>query len=300
MILVDLNQVMISNLMVQIGGQKNVELDEGLFRHMILNSLRAARKKFNGSYGELVICCDDKNFWRRKRFPHYKANRKKYREQSDIDWSAIFNVLNKVREEINTYFPYKVVRIETAEADDIIGTLCQASVNPRFFKQRYGVSLAHLKAEPVLILSGDKDFIQLHRFPNTKQYDPVHKKWVRHKDPTRFLIEHVAKGDRGDGVPNYISSDAVFVNGQRQKPLRAKYLSKLNGNIDQIENSIDNEEEKRGWIRNRMLIDLEYVPDDIQQAVLSEFNKPEKGRDKMFNYFVKHKLKHLMEDISEF
>jgi len=300
MILVDLNQVMISNLMVQIGGQKNVELDEGLFRHMILNSLRAARKKFNGSYGELVICCDDKNFWRRKRFQYYKANRKKYREQSDIDWSNVFTILNKVRNEIDTYLPYKVIKIDTAEADDVIGTLAHAIVNPMHFQVKYGVSLVHLKAEPVLILSGDKDFIQLHRFPNTKQYDPVHKKWVRHKDPTRYLIEHVAKGDRGDGVPNYISSDAVFVNGQRQKPLRAKYLSKLNGNIDQIEHSIDNEEEKRGWIRNRMLIDLEYIPDDIQQAVLSEFNKPEKGRDKMFNYFVKHKLKHLMEDISEF
>ena len=78
MILVDLNQVMISNLMVQLGGQKGVELEEDLFRHMILNSLRSVRKKFNGDYGELVICCDDKNFWRRQRFPYYKANRKKY------------------------------------------------------------------------------------------------------------------------------------------------------------------------------------------------------------------------------
>ena len=283
MILVDLNQVMISNLMVQIGGSKNVDLDENLFRHMILNSLRAARKKFNGSFGELVICCDDKNFWRRQRFEYYKANRKKYREQSDIDWSNVFNILNKVRDEIDTYFPYKVIRVSTAEADDIIATL---------------VKLNH--EEATLILSGDKDFIQLHKYPKVKQYDPVHKRWIKDKDPSRYLIEHIARGDRGDGIPNYISSDSCFVNGTRQKPLRAKYLSKLEGTVDQVENSFEDEEEKRGWIRNRMLIDLEYIPEDIQQQVVNKFDVPDKGRDKMFNYFIKFKLKHLMEDISEF
>ena len=283
MILVDLNQVMISNLMVQIGGNKNVDLDENLFRHMILNSLRAARKKFNGSFGELVICCDDKNFWRRQRFEYYKANRKKYREQSDIDWSNVFNILNKVRDEIDTFFPYKVIRVSTAEADDVIATL---------------VKLNH--DEATLILSGDKDFIQLHKYPKIKQYDPVHKRWIKDKDPSRYLIEHIARGDRGDGIPNYISSDTCFVNGTRQKPLRAKYLSKLEGTVDQVENSFEDEEEKRGWIRNRLLIDLEYIPEDIQQQVVDKYNVPDKGRDKMFNYFVKFKLKHLMEDISEF
>ena len=274
---------MISNLMVQIGGNRNVDLDENLFRHMILNSLRAARKKFNGSFGELVICCDDKNFWRRQRFEYYKANRKKYREQSDIDWSNVFNILNKVRDEIDTFFPYKVIRVSTAEADDVIATL---------------VKLNH--DEATLILSGDKDFIQLHKYPKIKQYDPVHKRWIKDKDPSRYLIEHIARGDRGDGIPNYISSDTCFVNGTRQKPLRAKYLSKLEGTVDQVENSFEDEEEKRGWIRNRMLIDLEYIPEDIQQQVVSKFDVPDKGRDKMFNYFVKFKLKHLMEDISEF
>ena len=283
MILVDLNQVMISNLMVQIGGSKNVDLDENLFRHMILNSLRAARKKFNGSFGELVICCDDKNFWRRQRFEYYKANRKKYREQSDIDWSNVFNILNKVRDEIDTFFPYKVIRVSTAEADDVIATL---------------VKLNH--DEATLILSGDKDFIQLHKYPKIKQYDPVHKRWIKDKDPSRYLIEHIARGDRGDGIPNYISSDTCFVNGTRQKPLRAKYLSKLEGTVDQVENSFEDEEEKLGWIRNRLLIDLEYIPEDIQQQVVDKYNVPDKGRDKMFNYFVKFKLKHLMEDISEF
>ena len=283
MILVDLNQVMISNLMVQIGGQKGVELEEDLFRHMILNSLRSVRKKFNGDYGELVICCDDKNFWRRQRFPYYKANRKKYREQSEVDWSNLFSILNKVRDEIKSYFPYKVIRVESAEADDIIATLIKTH-----------------ELEKILILSGDKDFIQLHSQKNVSQYDPVHKRWVKHKDPTRYLIEHIAKGDRGDGVPNMLSKDDVFVNGGRQKPMRTKYLDTLQGNVDEIENNINNEEDKRGWLRNRMLIDLMYIPSEIKSSVLEQYEEPTNGRDKMFNYFIKHKLKHLMEDISEF
>ena len=283
MILVDLNQVMISNLMVQIGGQKGVELEEDLFRHMILNSLRSVRKKFNGDYGELVICCDDKNFWRRQRFPYYKANRKKYREQSEVDWSNMFSILNKVRDEIKSYFPYKVIRVESAEADDIIATLIKTH-----------------ELEKILILSGDKDFIQLHSQKNVSQYDPVHKRWVKHKDPTRYLIEHIAKGDRGDGVPNMLSKDDVFVNGGRQKPMRTKYLDTLQGNVDEIENNINNEEDKRGWLRNRMLIDLMYIPSEIKSSLLAQYSEPANGRDKMFNYFIKHKLKHLMEDISEF
>lgn len=284
MILVDLNQVMISNLMIQVGGNKNVELDENLFRHMILNTLRSNRTKFNKNFGELVICCDDKNFWRKQAFPYYKANRKKYRDQSTIDWSTVFNTLNKVRDEIEEFFPYKVIRIETAEADDIIGTL---------------VKFNH--EEPLLILSGDKDFIQLHKYPKVKQYDPVHKRWLRDKNPKRYLIEHIAKGDRGDGIPNFISSDTCFVNGIRQKPLRAKYLDNLEGDdISLVQSSIEDEEIKRGWIRNRMLIDLEYIPKDIQEKVINKYDVPDKGREKMFNYFITHQLKHLMEDIGEF
>jgi len=270
--------------MIQVGGNKDVHLDENLFRHMILNSLRSNRTKFHDKYGELVICCDDKNFWRKQTFPYYKANRKKNREQSGINWSSVFNTLNKVRDEIETFFPYKVIRVETAEADDVIGTLVK-----------------HNHDEPLLILSGDKDFIQLHKYPKVRQYDPVHKRWLSDKNPKRYLIEHIAKGDRGDGIPNFISPDGCFVNVIRQKPLRAKYLDNLKGdNINDVQEAFEDEELKRGWIRNRLIIDLEYIPEGIEKQVLNKFDTPQKGRDKMFNYFITHKLKHLMEDISEF
>ena len=104
MILVDMNQVTISNLMVQIGSRKN-DVDADLVRHMVLNSIRAYRSRFSKDYGELVLCYDSKKYWRRDFFPNYKSNRKKDRENSGLDWTLIFDTLNNIRDEIREIFP---------------------------------------------------------------------------------------------------------------------------------------------------------------------------------------------------
>ena len=289
MILVDLNQVMISNLMASLHGHHNVEIQEDLIRHMVLNSLRTNRQKFHNEYGELVICCDDKNYWRKKLFPYYKANRKQYRNQSELDWSMIFGVLNQIREDLKTTFPYKVLQVDTAEADDIIATIVHHFGNP----------LRRENEDQILILSGDKDFIQLHVQGNVSQYDPVRKRWIKHDDPQQYLKEHIAKGDRGDGIPNILSKDDCFING-RQKPLRTKFLNKVTSqSFEEIENSDD--EYKTNWNRNRRLVDLSMVPEYIQCTVLDDFsNEENSSRAKLFNYFVQNKLKNLMEHIGDF
>ena len=290
MILVDLNQVMISNLMAQIHGRGDVDVDEGLLRHMILNTLRFNRVKFNEKYGELVICCDDTNNWRKKLFPYYKAHRKKNRDESDYDWPHIFNCLNNVRDELKEFFPYKVIQVDTAEADDVIGVLCH----------KYGKQLG--EGEPILILSGDKDFVQLQKFVNVDQYDPVRKRKINSKDPFDYLIEHIAKGDRGDGIPNCLSKDDVFVSGGRQKPMRATTLTKIKEAVLQAE--IDPDLWEHDWFdgfhRNRALIDLQFTPSEINEQVMDQFNSQNKDRGKLFNYFVKKKLNNLIENISEF
>ena len=289
MILVDMNQVMISNLMASLHGHHNVEIQEDLIRHMVLNSLRTNRQKFHNEYGELVICCDDKNYWRKKLFPYYKANRKQYRNQSELDWSMIFGVLNQIREDLKTTFPYKVLQVDTAEADDIIATIVHHFGNP----------LRRENEDQILILSGDKDFIQLHVYGNVSQYDPVRKRWIKHDDPQQYLKEHIAKGDRGDGIPNILSKDDCFING-RQKPLRTKFLNKVTSqSFEEIENSDD--EYKTNWNRNRRLVDLSMVPEYIQCTVLDDFsNEENSSRAKLFNYFVQNKLKNLMEHIGDF
>lgn len=288
MILVDLNQVMISNLMMHIGG-KNVPIDEQLVRHMVLNSLRLYRKKFCDKYGELVICCDDKNYWRRDIFPYYKAHRKKDREASGLDWHTIFEVLNGIRDDLKENFPYRVLQIDRAEADDIIATLCHT----------YGhLGLQNDSAEPILILSSDKDFVQLQKYANVEQYSPMQKKYVNCSNPARYIHEHILKGDRGDGVPNFLSPDDVFVTGKRQKPLAAKKIDTWNGMVPE---DFCNEEMLRGYKRNQQLVDLDYVPKRIQEMVIEMYDSYKlNSRDKMFNYFIQKKLKNLMEVLQEF
>jgi len=286
MILLDLNQVMISNLMMQLSNNKN-QLEESLVRHMVLNSIRLYKTKFK-EYGELVIACDDKNYWRKDIFPYYKAHRKADREKSDLDWSAIFESLNSIREELKEYFPYRVIQIDRAEADDIIGVLTK----------RFGTQLNNGSTERILILSGDKDFGQLQKYMNVDQYSPVMKKWIRVADPERFLKEHIMKGDRGDGIPNFLSSDACIINKERQKPLASKKIEVwVNENPEDFCSDIM----LRNWHRNNSLVNLDKIPEEIEQkinAAYDTYDIPE--RKGLLNYFIKNKLKLLIEHIGEY
>ena len=282
MIIVDLNQVMLSNLLMQLGNHTNAQLEENMVRHMILNSLRSYKTKFGSKYGEMVIACDNTNYWRKQVFPYYKANRKKNQEKSEMDWRSIFETMNKIREELKVYFPYRVIDIESAEADDIIATLVEEAPS----------------TEDILILSGDKDFIQLHTYQFVKQYDPVRKKWITHEDPDRYLLEHVLKGDSGDGIPNVLSSDNCFVVGDRQKPLTQKKIDALI-ELD-VQAKFDHPLFVNYW-RNRKLIDLHYIPKEIKEKIMESYQgQTGKGREKLMNYFIANKLKNLMESIGEF
>lgn len=279
MIILDYNQVALSNLMVS--GIKHSNVDESLLRHMILNSIRSNKVKFEQEFGELIIACDATSNWRKQFFPYYKANRKKNRQDSGLDWNEIFRVLNMVRDELAEFFPYPTVRVEHAEADDVIATICH----------EHGRELG---GEPILILSGDKDFQQLQKYANVKQFDPVRKRWIKCNHPDIFLREHIIKGDTGDGIPNILSSDDTFVANARQKPLRAKKIDEL------LSNGIPTELD-HNYHRNRMMIDLDRVPNTIRNETIEVLQQQcGKDRSKLFNYFIKHKLKNLTEVIAEF
>jgi 5'-3' exonuclease len=280
MILLDFSQVCLSGILAS----GNKDFGEDLVRHMVLNSIRNFKSRFS-NYGELVICCDDKNYWRKKVYPYYKANRKKTRESSSLDWNMIFNTLSMIKEEVKENFPYVVLQVESAEADDLIATMVD----------RYGNN-----GEKIMIVSGDKDFAQLQRYKNVSQYSPITKKMIKVDDPMEYLFEHVIRGDSGDGVPNIMSRDDVFVNGLRQKPLTKKKVAAM---IDEMKRGITpfDGEVKRNYLRNIQLIDLTRVPDDIRQEVIYKYtNYERKDRSLLLNYFIKNKLKNLMSDIQEF
>ena len=281
MILVDMNQVTISNLMIQM---KDEPLSEDLVRHMVLNSLRSYKTKFSKDFGDLVLCYDDKHCWRKDYFPYYKQNRKKARSQSSLDWNELFDILTKIQNELEENFPYKVLKIDGAEADDIIAILSnKISSTPNLY-------------EDVLIISGDKDFIQLHQKENIKQYSPTLKKYVVDENPEQYKFEHIIRGDKGDGVPNVLSQDTVFVEDLRQRPITKKKLTEWK------ENGIPEGEIKRNYQRNKTLIDFDSIPNELGELIYNMWvdKITQNDKSKILPYFMKHRLKELTEKLGDF
>ena len=279
MILLDFSQTVIGSYMGVARG--TTEVDENLLRHLVLSTIKIFRTKFHEEYGEMVICADSPRNWRREIFPQYKANRKSKREDDHTNWQHLFDCLNTIRDEIRDNFPYKVLHIETAEADDIIGVLVKKYTE-----------------EPILILSSDKDFIQLQKYSHVTQYSPLQKKYVK-GDPKYSLYEKIIKGDSGDGVPNILSPDAVFVTEEmRQKPLTKK---KLDAWYCVDPKDYCNEDMLRNWHRNSAMVDLDQIPSSICINILNDFEQQSFGdRSKLLSYFIKHRLKDLTENIQEF
>ena len=280
MILIDLNQVCIANVLQEVKQLKKIE--PLLVKHMILSTLLFYRRKFKDQYGELVICCDSKRSWRKDVFPFYKANRKTNRQKDDIDWSGIFEVINSLTDDLVNHFPYSVIQVDQAEADDIIGTLVK-----NYYRQG-----------KIMIVSSDKDFLQLQKYYNVFQYSPIQKKNLQIQNPNEYIKEHIMKGDRGDGIPNFLSDDDTFVTDKRSKKILKTKLEAWK-TLDPIE--FCDEKMLRGWKRNEQLVDLTHTPIDIKQKIVDKFDTYEYNRrDKLLNYFIQNKLRNLIEHIGDF
>ena len=279
MIIIDMNQISLASVMMNMHMTKSDELEEDMIRHMILNSIRMYRIMFKEEYGEVVLTYDSRHYWRREIFPQYKQNRKKGRENDSKDWDKIFGLLNGIKSEFKEILPYKFLEVYGAEADDIIGTLCK-----------------EYQDQKTMIVTGDKDFIQLQKYKNVKQYSPILKKYVNGHNPDTYIKEHILKGDSSDGVPNVLSPDHTFVEGLRQRPLSKKKIEAWIKSETGM-----SEEVKRNYQRNHKLINLDNTPEDLQKSILDTFNEAPYGdRSKILTYFIENKLKELTDSIGDF
>ena len=282
MIIFDYNAIALAAIMA------NKVVEPNLARHMILNTIRIYRQKFpKKDYGDTIIACDASGNWRKEVFPQYKANRKKSRDASSFDWDAAFEILNEVREELRNNFPYKLIQINGCEADDIIGTLA-------YNTQEFG------QFENVVIISNDHDFAQLQIMDNIKQFGPLQKKFIVEKNPKLKLLTHIFKGDAGDGVPNVLSGDNVFVEGVRQTPLSQKKMDAMIKDLDDGE-LLYAASWYRNYQRNQRLVDLKYTPDHLRKEILTAFEKEPIGKGSLvLPYLINKKCKMLIECASEF
>ena len=283
MILVDFSAIAVANIAVQ---KLN---DEDMIRHMILNTLRMYRSKYKDKYGELILACDGPNNWRKTFYPEYKANRRKGREESTFDWAAAFTIMNNVREEIKENFPYKVLHIDGCEADDIIATVVE------YTNEEFGAY------EDVMIISGDKDFVQLQKYKNVSQFSPVQKKSLAEKNPRAFLVEHIMRGDASDGVPNVLSGDDVFITGSRQTPLSKKKLDAIIEDLNEGE-LLYAASWYRNYQRNETLIDLSKTPSDLKNNIIQEFTSQDQWKNKghVLPYLINKRCNQLIESVQEF
>ena len=277
-ILVDANQIAISHLMVQHKIESGINIEK--IRYSIVRVLARIQRRFRDNYGEMILCYDDKQYWRREVFPFYKKNRKQERETSKYDWDEVFSVLNMIRDEIKESFPYRVIQVDGAEADDVIASLCIHN-NKRE------------TPEPLLILSADKDFIQLHKFQHVKQYDPIRNRWIEHEDPVQYLQEHIIKGDRSDGIPNILTCDDAIVTGKPQKKMsKEKITSLASMNPQDFTNFI----RLRNWKRNSELIDFSNIPQDVVDRILSRYHEGTDRESIKIQYFIEHNIQDLIQE----
>lgn len=281
MIILDYNAIAIANIVVQ-----KIEISEDMIRHMILNSVRMYNKKFRDEYGQMVIANDSTN-WRRGVFPQYKASRRSGRDASPLDWNEIFRIINLVFEEIGQNLPYKTVRINGCEADDIIATLVETT-------QEFG------KHDKVMIISADKDFIQLQKYNNVRQFSPMTKKFIEDSNPNQYLFEHILKGDASDGVPNVLSPDNTFVDSIRQSPMTQKKIAQFSVPPEDLR-TVMGEEVYRNYCRNKKMIDLSQTPIELKNEVIAayeSFQAPHSSR--VLNYLITKRCKLLIDSVGDF
>jgi len=285
MIIVDYSGIALASIII------NKTFDEQMIRHMILNSLRMYYKRYKGEYGEMVIAVDAANNWRRKAFPQYKANRKKDRGNSSFDWDEAFRILNLIREEIAENFPYKVIKIDGCEADDVIGTLVT----------RHPDQNNDFNPEKIMIVSSDRDFVQLQKYKYVKQFSPLLKKEIVESNPRYYLQTHIIRGDKGDGVPNILSNDDTFVEGFRQTPMSKKKVDEIIQDLEEGE-LLYAASWYRNYCRNKKLIDLSETPSELRNEIINSFMEQTtyNKKDKVYPYLVAKRCNQLIESVQEF
>lgn len=299
MITADFSQLLIAGCLEdQLNFQKGGDTKqmEQIARHRTLTSILLYKKKYGQKFGNMVLACDGNDYWRTKYFPHYKGKRKVDKKESTVDWASIHSISNLLKSEIAETFPFKLILVPEAEADDVVPTLME-------YLETQELQDDGLEERPQLVMniSADHDYRQLYaKYPNYSQFSPIQKIVVPHANKF-FLLEKCLRGDAGDGIPSVRSADDHFMdpNSGRQKPVSAKMLEAFLANPD---GSTLTEEEKKNLERNKTLIDFAYIPVDVKNKIIRAYRsaKPTGTQNDVFNYFIKHRCRALAGDIAGF
>ena len=255
---------------------------KGMHTSALFGFVNQIMKLINTEKPDLMIAAFDspQKTFRHERYSEYKATREKMPEEMIEQLPYLWNILESM--------DIPLLEEPGFEADDIIGTLCKNT-------QEFG------QYEDVMIVSADKDFLQLQRYKNVRQYSPLLKKEYREETPLVGLTEKILTGDAGDGVPNVLSHDNVFVEGERQRPLSRKKKDDMINQLNHADSGYQHSEWYRNYQRNRKLIDLEYTPEELQSEILEQFNNQDKWaqRGAVLPYLINNRMKLMIESVEE-
>lgn len=270
-----------------------------IMRHTVLNTLRSYKVKYGKEYGDLVLAIDGRHYWRKDIFQYYKAGRKEGREASDIDWKSIFDISAQLRDEFAEVFPYKFVKENSAEADDVIGVLTKYLQSEELVESSFSSD-----PQDILIISSDHDYKQLHKYKGVRQWCPRLKKFVT-KAEKHFLLLKILTGDPGDGIPNVRSPDNILtIEGSRQAPITAAIKQKACDQVDAGGKvTFPDALTQTRFRRNQILIDFDEIPVDVSTKIMDSYvSQKDKvmNRGNIFNYLVKNRCTRLLTDIQGF
>lgn len=268
----------------------------GLILNNIFN-LESTFKKYFHRPEDMVICLDAHTNWRKDAMLSYKGHRKSSRAASPVRFNEVFNDIGNLITILTDDTPYRVVKGDNAEADDVILVLAE----------RYA------KSEPILIISSDKDMIQAEKFGNVKQYSLLTRKFVTYKTKAEsslddWLRDHIVFGDAADEIPRIVDNteftpefaaylqtigkamspkrfwdipqderdalteqyDGAVFTKKRFGPATLKKEIQKCGSLDDW--LATNPLYRDNYERNKRLILAEYIPQVVRDSILAEFD----------------------------
>lgn len=263
--------------------KQNIIENPKFFAHLLTNQIISFARKLGASKQNKYVICLDSSSWRKQYYIDNKPDCPVYENQTykgnrvkdvDLPWAEIYQIIEEVTETIKLNSDFYVVKVNDAEADDVIATLANA------FKHK----------EKVWVLSPDKDFVQL-QDTNVKIYDPLKNAFKPEQNVGLFKKIHNMIGD---------ASDNIFTFKGKQKSMKESVALKMLKDLDDLLATNPLMKEKYNF--NEKLIDLSMSPEYIKEDVIAEFQKQEYNFNSMglLKLFMKYGMAKLSEDIGVF
>lgn len=259
---------------------------------------------------EVVVAFDGKRNWRKvytKKSPEkithrpYKGNRRKGLTKSELAKLEKFDLhVEDFREILKKHTGMLILHHDYLEADDLVSGFVQAHQGPEYQN---------------IVVTRDRDYLQLLRYENTRLFDPIDKKFLdlsEYGDDADFFM--FKKCIRGDSSDNVMSSYPRL----REDKIKAAYTDEYHlNNLLKHEYTVEEICEVEGTLKeykyttekvfreNELLMDLRRQPPGIRTLIKQTVQNAveERGCYNMFHFLKfcgKHGLRYMVEDIAKY